>query len=216
MQKIPKLLLETLSIFIITITALLFFNSGMDLLNFLTILSLVVVALVRFIPAFNSIISSIFFIKIYQPVLDIIISELNKIERHEHDISKTNNTKPFKKIDYKTNLISLRNISFYYEKEKDFTLNDINLDIKEGTILGVTGETGSGKSTLFHIILGLLKPKSGNVFFKGIDINLDIKNWRDQIGYIAQNIYLLDDTIEKNISFNFLNDEINKKIRFFN
>ncbi len=211
LQKIPKLLLETLSIFIITITALLFFNSGMDLLNFLTILSLVVVALVRFIPAFNSIISSIFFIKIYQPVLDIIISELNKIERHEHDISKTNNTKSFKKIDYKTNLISLRNISFYYEKEKDFTLNDINLDIKEGTILGVTGETGSGKSTLFHIILGLLKPKSGNVFFKGIDINLDIKNWRDQIGYIAQNIYLLDDTIEKNISFNFLNDEINKK-----
>ena len=64
---------------------------------------------------------------------------------------------------------------------------------------------------MFHIILGLLKPQSGTIFFKNEDINLDIVNWRNQIGYIAQNIYLLDDTIEKNITFDFLNKEIDKE-----
>ena len=67
---------------------------------------------------------------------------------------------------------------------------------------------------MFHIILGLLEPKSGVVLFKNQNINLDIINWRNQIGYIAQNIYLLDDTIEKNISFDFLEKKLIKRMNF--
>ena len=74
-QKIPRLLLETIAIFIITISALIFFNSSYDLLAFLTILSLIVVAIIRFIPAFNSIISSIFYIRMFEPSVEIIFNE---------------------------------------------------------------------------------------------------------------------------------------------
>jgi len=215
LQRIPKLMLETLAIVIITLSALIFFNANYDLLTLLTVLSLIVVALVRFIPAFNSIISSIFFIKIYQPSVDILLNEFNKIEELEKEKIKYQNKNVEKNSDTEKNLISLKNIGFTYEGKKNFTLKNINFNIQKGDIIGVTGETGAGKSTLFHIMLGLLKPNSGTVYFNNKDINSNIENWRDQIGYIAQNIYLIDDTIEKNISFNFLNQKIdNKKMDF--
>ena len=210
-QRIPRLLLETLAIIIITISALIFFNSNYDLLVFLPILSLMVVAIVRFIPAFNSIISSIFFIRMYKPSVEIILNEFKKIQ----DLKKSQTNKQEilskKELELGKSFISLKNISFSYNSEGNSTLKNINLEIEKGTIVGLTGETGAGKSTLFHIILGLLKPQSGTIFFKNEDINLDIVNWRNQIGYIAQNIYLLDDTIEKNITFDFLNKEIDKE-----
>jgi ATP-binding cassette subfamily B protein len=212
-------MLETLAIVIITLSALIFFNANYDLLALLTVLSLIVVSLVRFLPAFNSIISSIFFIKIYQPSVDILLNELEKIEElkkeKEKEKIKYQNKNFEKNLDTEKNLISLKNITFTYENKKDFTLKNINFNIQRGNIIGVTGETGAGKSTLFHVMLGLLKPNSGTVYFNNKDINSNIENWRDQIGYIAQNIYLLDDTIEKNISFDFLDQKIdNKKMDF--
>jgi ATP-binding cassette, subfamily B, bacterial PglK len=219
LERIPRLMLETLAIIIITLSALIFFNANYDLLTLLTVLSLIVVSLVRFLPAFNSIISSIFFIKIYQPSVDILLNEFEKIEElkkeKEKEKIKYQNKNFEKNLDTEKNLISLKNITFTYEGKKDFTLKNINFNIQRGNIIGVTGETGAGKSTLFHVMLGLLKPNSGTVYFNNKDINSNIENWRDQIGYIAQNIYLLDDTIEKNISFDFLNQKIdNKKIDF--
>ncbi len=210
-QKIPRLLLETMAIFIITISALIFFNSGYDLLAFLTILSLIVVAVVRFIPAFNSIISSIFYIRMFEPSVEIIFNEFKKINNLKTRQAYKIQTSHEKILESETSFITLKNISFSYDNEANTTLKNVNIDIEKGTIVGVTGETGAGKSTLFHIILGLLEPKSGVVLFKNQNINLDIVNWRNQIGYIAQNIYLLDDTIEKNISFDFLEKEIDKE-----
>ena len=75
------------------------------------------------------------------------------------------------------------------------------MSIKEGSIVGITGETGAGKSTLFHLMLGLLTPHQGNIFYKGKDIFSDLQSWRKEIGYISQNIYLLDDSIKKNITY---------------
>ena len=82
--------------------------------------------------------------------------------------------------------------------------------MEKGSIVGITGETGAGKSTFFHVMLGLLQPKSGGVYYKNKNIYEDLENWRNQIGYIAQNIYLLDNTIEKNISFDFLDEKIDR------
>ena len=210
-QKIPRLLLETIAIIIITISALIFFNSDYDLLAFLTTLSLIVVAIVRFIPAFNSIISSIFYIRMFEPSVEIIFNEFKKINNFKKRQVYKIQTSHEKILEPEKSFITLKDISFSYDNEANTTLKNINIDIEKGTIVGVTGETGAGKSTLFHIILGLLEPKSGVVLFKNQNINLDIINWRNQIGYIAQNIYLLDDTIEKNISFDFLEKEIDKE-----
>ena len=208
-DKTPKLLLETLAILLITISTLVLISFNKDFLVFLPILSLIVIATVRFIPAFNSIITSLFYLRVYQPSINILAIELQKIKRFKSTKSEVYNSN--KEGDFNgdlgKNFLSLNNISFSYGDEKNKILKNINLSVEKGTIVGITGETGSGKSTLFHIMLGLLTPSSGNVIFE----NENIQNWRKQIGYIAQNIYLLDNTVEKNISFDFLGKKIDQK-----
>lgn len=216
-SKTPKLFLETIAIIAITISTLIILNFNKDVFGLFSILSLIVIATVRFIPAFNSIITSIFYLRIYRPYGETIVEELERIEKFKINSSVVNENKISvdKNTNFNENLIFLDDISFSYKDGKKNILKNISLGIEKGTILGITGETGSGKSTLFHIMLGLLPPKTGNVFHKGRNIHAEIKNWRNQIGYIAQNIYLLDSTIEKNITFDFLDEKIDKeRIKF--
>ena len=208
-EKSPRLILEVLSILFITISTIILLNLSSNTTTLFTILSLIVISVVRFIPAFNSIITSITYIRLYTPSINILLKELNnkKIELLDNNHNKIINLN----IDKKNNFISLDNVSFSYPEEKKNILKEINFEIKEGIKLGITGKTGAGKSTLFHLMLGLLKPDAGNIYFNNKSIYQDLDIWRKKIGYIAQNIYLLDATIEKNISFDFLNEKVDKK-----
>tara|TARA_X000001036_G_scaffold148782_1_gene141387 strand:- start:1062 stop:2783 length:1722 start_codon:yes stop_codon:yes gene_type:complete len=208
-ERSPRLILEVLSIFFITISTIILLNLNSNTTTLLTILSLIVISVVRFIPAFNSIITSITYIRLYTPSINILLKELsnNKIELLNNYEKKINSLN----INKKNNFISLDNVSFSYPDEEKNIIKKINFEIKEGIKLGITGETGAGKSTLFHLMLGLLKPDTGNIYFNNKSIYQDLDNWRNKIGYIAQNIYLLDATIEKNISFDFLNEKVDKK-----
>ena len=212
-DKTPKLLLESLAILLITISSMVLFSLNKNFLEFIPVLSLIVITTVRFIPAFNSIITSLFYLRIYKPSINILSEELEKIKKFELKKPEIFTDKLENKFntDLDKSFISLKDISFSYNEHKTNILENINLTIEKGTIVGITGETGSGKSTLFHIMLGLLPPSSGNVLFQNENIHSNIEKWRKQIGYIAQNIYLLDSTIEKNISFDFFEKKIDQE-----
>ena len=83
--------------------------------------------------------------------------------------------------------------------------------VKKGERIGLIGESGTGKSTLFHIMLGLLNPSGGDVFYQNESIFKNLTTWRNEIGYISQNIYLLDSTIERNIAFNFQDEPVDRE-----
>ena len=210
-DKTPKLLLETVAIFVITLSTIIILHFNKNVLDLLPVLSLIVIAIVRFIPAFNGIIISLFYLRVLQPSADIIINEKEKIENFKKKSFQIQSQELDNNLNENKNLILLKDISFSYGDNQKDILKNINLNIEKGTIVGITGETGSGKSTLFHIMLGLLSPKTGKIFYKNENIHTNMENWRNQIGYIAQNIYLLDNTIEKNISFNFLDEKIDKE-----
>ena len=76
---------------------------------------------------------------------------------------------------------------------------------------GIIGQSGAGKSTLVDLLLGLLTPTKGSIKIDSLDINEHFSNWQKQIGYVAQDIYLMDDSIKKNIAFGLNEDQINDK-----
>ena len=104
--------------------------------------------------------------------------------------------------------IQLENISFSYAKEEDEVLKNINLMISQGEIIGLAGESGSGKSTLVNLFLGLIQPSNGElrVDNKKLDCS-NFSDWQRMIGYVPQEIYLLDDSLRRNIAFG-LDDEV--------
>ena len=94
----------------------------------------------------------------------------------------------------------MKKISFNYKKNSKFNISNINFTIKKGESIGIVGPSGSGKSTILNIILGLLKPNSGEILFDDLSIK-EIEGWNKNVGYVPQNVYLTDDTIYNNIAF---------------
>ena len=85
--------------------------------------------------------------------------------------------------------LRVENISFTYPKGKLKSLNNVSLSISEGSIVGITGPTGSGKTALFHSMLGLVLPQNGNIYFKGKSIFRNIETWRKRNwSYISKHI----------------------------
>jgi ABC-type multidrug transport system fused ATPase/permease subunit len=98
--------------------------------------------------------------------------------------------------------ITLRGINFSYKNGSPSVLNDIYLEIKKGTKIGIIGSTGSGKSTLLDILMGLLIPTTGEILIDNTILNFtNIRSWQKHIAHVPQNIFLSDTTIAENIAF---------------
>jgi ABC-type multidrug transport system fused ATPase/permease subunit len=106
------------------------------------------------------------------------------------------------------NIISLENIYFKFPNSEKYTIENLSLKIPIGNTVGIIGSTGAGKSTLIDIILGLLNPNQGIVKVNQVPISNATKSWQRNIGYVPQSIYLIDDTLRKNIAFGLSEDDI--------
>ena len=145
----------------------------------------------RLMPALNRIITQLNIFKGTIPSIDRVYEEFTSIATHENyqDVPEFK----FEKS------IELTGVKCRYKGGETYTLDDINLTITKGEMIGVVGETGSGKSTLVDIILGLLQPEKGEVRVDG-SYPVASKQWHSHIGYVPQSLYLIDDTIEANIA----------------
>lgn len=97
--------------------------------------------------------------------------------------------------------IVLENVSYRYPEASETVLNDISLTLKKGQSIALIGKSGAGKTTLVDVILGLLIPESGDIKVDGISVYKDLRSWQNLIGYIPQSIFLIDDSITRNIAF---------------
>ena len=117
------------------------------------------------------------------------------------------NLKPFKQIHGQSSLqlndaITLKHIYYNYPNASRTALKDINLVIPANSIVGLVGVTGSGKTTMVDVILGLLEPQQGTLEVDSKVISKDNRSaWQSAIGYVPQQIYLADDTVAANIAF---------------
>ena len=197
LAHLSRLFLEAIGFTLVVIIVIyLVYTNRDDISSHLSILMAFVLGLYRLMPSANRIVSSYHQILFVYKSLDIVHKELIYTPEELGDDS----------IEFKDK-IRLKNISFSYIDGKDI-LKDINLDIKKGERVGIVGESGSGKSTLIDILIGLYLPNKGDIYID--DTKLDknnLKSWRKKIGYIPQDIYLLDATIAQNVALSEKYDE---------
>ena len=212
-EKLPKIILEVLSIIlIIFITIILFKNFEIQII--FSNLALLLILIVRFIPAFNGIATSLAYLKIFQASVNLVSREFDKMYTSKNNETKSQNYK-FNNENKKeaNNFFLLEDLSFRYGENDDYIFKNLNLNISKGDRVAVIGSTGSGKSTLMYLMLGLLKPTKGNIFFENENIEENLSNWRKKLSYISQNNFLYDDTIEENITLANLNGKKLNKVK---
>ena len=201
-DKMPKVILEIISLSVIIIIFLFYFSSEKSVEMILPTLSLWVVSFVRFIPAFNGLTTALSQMRINKVCVEAVYSYFKKQIKMSDKKSINLDKKLF--FDKSINSeIDLQNITFGYRNTKINPLKNINLKIQIGKTVAITGETGSGKTTLFLILLGLLKPNEGEIKFGNKSIFRHLYEWRSLLGYVSQNAYLYDASIRDNIIFDY-------------
>ena len=199
----PKLLLEFISAVILICTLSYLLINSFDLKNLITLISIYIFSAFRLIPSVSRLANYYSDFKFHNSSVNIIKKEYEK-KKNSFNFLDNGILFNFKKI-------SLSNLYFSYNKKKKL-LKNVTFDIKKGDKVCIVGQSGSGKTTLVNIILGLLKPTSGSIFIDKSNLNKISYKWQKIVGYVPQNIFLLDDSIKKNIAFAIDNKEFNKSI----
>jgi len=201
----PRYGLESLALGGVILVILIFLASGRNLSSFLAIIAVYSFACYRILPCLQQIYANIIELRFESTTLDNIYNDLKNLKQ--------------KVIYVDSNLISLKrsinlnNICFSYPKEPRKILKNISLTIPAQKTIGIVGSTGSGKTTLVDIILGLIDAQEGKLEVDGVEINKNnVRNWQRLIGYVPQNIYLADNTIAANIAFGIEEKYIDQKI----
>lgn len=201
-SQLPRFVLEAIAFGGILFIILFMILKTGNFNNALPILSLYVFAGYRLLPALQQIYNSFTNLTFIGPSLDKLYNDLNNLNSLSEN--KQSEILPFNKK------IVLKNVNFNYPNNSKITLKDINLTIPAKSTVGFIGKTGSGKTTVIDIILGLLEAQKGNLEIDDIKITKNnIKSWQSQIGYVPQNIYLSDNTVAANIAFGLEPKNIN-------
>ena len=180
---IPRLLIEAVTVMAVLTMILFQLLAGMDVMRVVPQLSAFVVAAVRLLPSVNR-----------------ISTNIGKIIRNSSKIKVEKQSAKIEKMVFEKNVV-VDHITFSYPNSETDILKDAYLEIAKGQSVGIVGTSGAGKTTIVDIMLGLLKPKKGAVLVDGSDIENSLSAWLGILSYIPQNIFLIDDSVRKNVAF---------------
>lgn len=205
-KALPKIIIEFVAVLVIIliIFSMLFLKlENKEIISFIALFAAIGF---RLIPSLNKIIAAIQHLKYYLKLTDNLSFDLNYIEKN---LTKSES------INFSNN-IELKNLDYSYDSGK-IIFKNLNLIIEKNKIVGIKGKTGSGKTTLVNIIIGLLSPTNGEIFIDKKKVNLNNSNWFKKIGYVPQRIMLNETTIKKNIAYgiedlNIDNEQLKKAI----
>ena len=209
LNNVPKLLIESVSIIGVVIYMIFLLLTGTSVMDMMPILTVFAAAVVRLMPCATRINNQLNNIIYFEPFLmgvsDNLQEEING-ENVDMSFAKESDAKlPLKKE------IRLEGISYAYPNTDKLIFDNANMTIPIGKAVGIVGTSGAGKTTVVDILLGLLKLKTGVIYADDKDIMSDYRAWLKNIGYIPQMIFMLDDTIRKNVAFGVPEDRISEK-----
>lgn len=205
-NSIPRLLIETICIIGMVSYMMVLVATGRDFTQMMPILSAFSVAAIRLMPCANRINNQLTSIAFYQPFFMGVSDNL------QDEISGKNTDMSFaKETDKKFPIhksISMRDVTYHYPNSDVLIFDHADMEIPIGASVGIVGASGAGKTTVVDILLGLLEVQTGGVYADETNIKDEYRSWLKNVGYIPQLIFMLDDTILKNVAFGVPEDEI--------
>lgn len=206
-QSYPRLLFESTTILLLFLFIFISSSNNASVEQIIATITIFAFAAIRLMPSISRLVGAYQNMRFARPVIEDFYEDISSIQKEYLLEEQTKHLE-----DIFLSKITLKNISFKYETSNQLIIENLSYDIKFGECVGIVGKSGSGKSTLADIILGFLEPTSGNILIDNISLN-DIKEqWQKNIGYVPQDVYLLDDSIESNIAFGITKDEINYEL----
>lgn len=221
--NLPRYAIEAFMISFLIGFTLLFINLHQDSGQSLTaVLGVFALASIRLLPATGNLIAGLNTVRANLHSFDRLYFDLKELEQENliGSLDSTNyNTSSQNKhlIAFKEQIV-VDKLTFQYPNATKNALNEISLTIRKGQSIGIIGKSGSGKTTLVDVFLGLFTPQAGDIKVDGVSVFANLRSWQDRLGYVPQSIFLIDDTIERNIAFgvpdNLIDrDRVNKAIK---
>jgi len=176
---------------------------GKEIETLVTTLGAFAMAAMKLMPSANRIVAALNQIAFQEPSLDKLLQDLALFEEDEIKYSKykKQNLTENRNILSFNDKIELRNITYSYQGSDKLILDNANMVIPIGKSVGIVGASGAGKTTAVDILLGVLLAQKGEILTDGINVMENYSEWLANIGYIPQNIFMLDDDIKSNIAF---------------
>ena len=210
-NNVPKLLIETVCVMSMVGYMIYMVLSGVpteDMINSITTFAAAALVLLPSVNRINNQINSIaYFEPFFMGVSDNLQDEINGDKVDMSFATDDDRKLPIKQR------IEMKDITYAYPNTEKLIFDRAQLMIPVGKSVGIVGTSGAGKSTVVDILLGLLEPKNGEILADGQNVkeNGNYRPWLKNIGYIPQMIFMLDDTIRRNVAFGVPDDQIDEK-----
>ena len=209
-QTSPRYLLELTMVgfLVLFVISLVSFEGDLKLL--LPTLGVFGMAALRLIPSLNLISASLIQLRVNHDGMNRLHKDIFDIQSVQNN-HKSNNDKNFlgeQKFTDPFNVLEVTDLSFQYPNRSTYALKNINLVIKAGESIGFVGISGSGKTTLLDVLLGLIKPSSGSIKFNEVPLEESLPEWLSNTAYIPQMVFLMDDSLKKNIALGIDDEEV--------
>lgn len=206
----PRLLIETVCIAGLVIYMLIVMLQGATVTEMLPQLTTFGLAAMRLIPSANRINNYLTSISYFEPFFMGVSDNLQE-DIHDHcivyDVAAYEHAKEVVKMDIKKEIV-LQDITYKYPNTETLIFNHADMNIPIGAAIGIVGTSGSGKTTIVDVMLGLLNLQTGKIMADGVDVQTNYEGWLKNIGYIPQTIFMIDSTIRKNVAFGFADEDI--------
>lgn len=215
---LPRIMIETLLVMFLVGFTSVFLILGQNIQQLIAVLGIFTLASVRLIPAASNAMSSISTLQNSRFTLSKLFHDLkelelqntpeNRLRETSLNLVRCSTTVPEVKEITFAKEITLNDVSYCYPGATEPAIQELSLTLQKGKSIAFIGKSGAGKTTLVDVILGLLTPQKGDIQVDGKSIYDNLRAWQNIIGYIPQNIFLIDDTIERNIAFGVPDDLI--------
>ncbi len=201
---LPRYALEAVAVGgMVVIASMMAVASGSDVAGMLPLLGAYAFAGLRLMPLMQQLFSAIAHSRFAVGSLDAIEIDFVEAASGEGELEGTPSPMSFDDV------ISLSHVTFAYPEGHGYVIEDVSFDLPKRSSLAFVGQTGSGKTTLVDVVLGLLVPDRGTVAVDGVVVTAERRRaYRRLFGYVPQDVYLLDDTITRNVAFGLTDDDI--------